>query len=124
MFLLFHAPRRRLGPLRQSGTGDGRFCRMSPKNVTICKQDFGGPVGFRIAVRHPEWVRALIIQNANAYQEGIAPQSWRRSRRAPQAARATDVGCEALQPAWPVSDTHANDLNVRSRGVATCEEFP
>ena len=34
-------------------------------------QDYGGPVGFRIAVAHPERVRALVIQNANAYKEGL-----------------------------------------------------
>jgi pimeloyl-ACP methyl ester carboxylesterase len=34
-------------------------------------QDFGGPVGFRLATRHPERESALIIQNANAYDEGI-----------------------------------------------------
>lgn len=41
---------------------------------TIYMQDFGGPVGFRMAVKHPEWVKGLIIQNANAYLEGIAPE--------------------------------------------------
>src|SRR5689334_1025656 len=34
-------------------------------------QDYGGPVGFRIMTAHPERVRALVIQNANAYQEGL-----------------------------------------------------
>ena len=34
-------------------------------------QDFGGPVGFRLAVRHPERITALIVQNANAYEEGV-----------------------------------------------------
>jgi pimeloyl-ACP methyl ester carboxylesterase len=34
--------------------------------------DFGGPVGFRLAVRHPEWVAGMIIQNANAYEEGLS----------------------------------------------------
>jgi pimeloyl-ACP methyl ester carboxylesterase len=34
-------------------------------------QDYGGPVGFRIMVAHPERVRALVIQNANAYEEGL-----------------------------------------------------
>ena len=33
--------------------------------------DYGGPVGFRLAVRHPERVQALIVQNANAYLEGL-----------------------------------------------------
>jgi pimeloyl-ACP methyl ester carboxylesterase len=35
-------------------------------------QDFGGPVGFRLATRRPQQVRALTIQNANAYDEGIS----------------------------------------------------
>lgn len=35
--------------------------------------DFGGPVGFRIATRHPEWIAGLVIQNANAYTEGLSP---------------------------------------------------
>jgi len=35
-------------------------------------QDFGGPVGFRIAASHPEQITALIIQNANAYEEGLS----------------------------------------------------
>jgi pimeloyl-ACP methyl ester carboxylesterase len=34
-------------------------------------QDYGGPVGFRIALTHPERVQALIIQNANSYKEGL-----------------------------------------------------
>jgi pimeloyl-ACP methyl ester carboxylesterase len=34
-------------------------------------QDYGGPVGFRIASRRPKLIRALIIQNANAYNEGL-----------------------------------------------------
>ncbi|TMR22351.1 alpha/beta hydrolase [Nonomuraea turkmeniaca] len=34
--------------------------------------DFGGPVGFRVATRHPEWIAALIVQNANAYDEGLS----------------------------------------------------
>ena len=33
--------------------------------------DYGGPIGFRIMAAHPERVQALIIQNANVYQEGL-----------------------------------------------------
>lgn len=44
------------------------------KSFVVYMQDFGGPVGFRMAVKHPEWVSGLIIQNANAYREGIAPE--------------------------------------------------
>jgi pimeloyl-ACP methyl ester carboxylesterase len=37
-------------------------------------QDFGGPVGFRLAARRPERVRALLLQNANAYEAGMSAQ--------------------------------------------------
>lgn len=33
--------------------------------------DYGAPVGFRIALKHPEKVESLIIQNGNAYDEGL-----------------------------------------------------
>jgi pimeloyl-ACP methyl ester carboxylesterase len=39
---------------------------------SLYMQDFGGPVGFRVAARRPERVRALIIQNANACDEGVS----------------------------------------------------
>ena len=42
-------------------------------NFTVYVQDYGAPVGFRIAVKHPDWVRGLIIQNGNAYEEGFGP---------------------------------------------------
>jgi pimeloyl-ACP methyl ester carboxylesterase len=35
--------------------------------------DFGSPVGFRLATRHPERVEALVLQNGNAYEEGLGP---------------------------------------------------
>ncbi len=34
-------------------------------------QDYGGPIGFRIAVKQPDWIQALVIQNTNAYEEGL-----------------------------------------------------
>jgi len=38
---------------------------------SVYMQDFGAPVGFRIVARHPDKVRSLIIQNANAYLDGL-----------------------------------------------------
>ena len=35
--------------------------------------DFGAPVGFRLADRHPEWITGLVVQNGNAYEEGLSP---------------------------------------------------
>jgi pimeloyl-ACP methyl ester carboxylesterase len=38
---------------------------------SLYMMDYGAPVGFRIAVKHPERVESLIIQNGNAYEEGL-----------------------------------------------------
>ncbi len=35
--------------------------------------DFGAPVGYRIATRHPDWIRGVIAQNGNAYDAGLGP---------------------------------------------------
>ncbi|WP_390881473.1 alpha/beta fold hydrolase [Thalassoroseus pseudoceratinae] len=42
----------------------------------IYLMDYGAPVGFRLAVRHPERVTSLIIQNGNAYDEGLDNEFW------------------------------------------------
>lgn len=41
------------------------------KNFHLFVQDYGSPVGFRIASKRPELVKSLVIQNANAYEEGF-----------------------------------------------------
>ena len=38
--------------------------------------DYGAPIGFRIAAAHPERIETLIIQNGNAYDEGIDNIFW------------------------------------------------
>ena len=43
------------------------------KKFSIYVQDYGAPVGFRIASRHPEAIEGMIVQNGNAYMEGISP---------------------------------------------------
>lgn len=40
---------------------------------TLYLQDYGGPVGFRLAIAHPERLQALIVQNAVAHEEGLGP---------------------------------------------------
>ncbi|MFC4029863.1 alpha/beta fold hydrolase [Streptomyces polygonati] len=37
--------------------------------------DYGAPVGFRIATRHPERITAIVTQNGNAYEEGLS-EGW------------------------------------------------
>ncbi|KAB7644398.1 alpha/beta fold hydrolase [Polymorphobacter fuscus] len=38
--------------------------------------DYGAPVGYRLALKHPERVQSLIVQNGNAYVEGIDNDFW------------------------------------------------
>ena len=41
------------------------------QKYSLYLMDYGAPVGFRLATRHPERVESLIIQNGNAYDEGL-----------------------------------------------------
>jgi pimeloyl-ACP methyl ester carboxylesterase len=43
-------------------------------SYVLYMHDFGGPVGFRLATAQPDRVRGIIIQNANAYDEGVSPK--------------------------------------------------
>jgi len=46
---------------------------------TLYVQDYGGPVGFRMAVAHPDRIVGLIVQNAVAHNEGLGP-IWKPRR--------------------------------------------
>jgi pimeloyl-ACP methyl ester carboxylesterase len=61
--------------------------------------DFGSPVGFRIATRHPERVEGLVLQNGNAYRAGLGP------------------GMQALEPYWKDRTAHEPAI----RGFLTLE---
>ena len=56
-------------------------------HYTLYMQDYGGPVGFRMALAHPDRVDALIVQDAVAHNEGLGA-NW-VTRRAFWADRAT-----------------------------------
>ncbi|MCX6614338.1 MAG: alpha/beta hydrolase [Acidobacteria bacterium] len=43
------------------------------KKYSIYVQDYGSPVGFRLFMKHPERIQAIISQNGNAYAEGLSP---------------------------------------------------
>ena len=61
---------------------------MGLSHYTLYLQDYGGPVGFRMALEHPERVEAIIVQNAVAHNEGLGA-IW-NPRRAFWADRATN----------------------------------
>jgi len=41
------------------------------ERYSLYVMDYGAPVGYRLAVKHPEKIEALIVQNGNAYEEGL-----------------------------------------------------
>jgi pimeloyl-ACP methyl ester carboxylesterase len=49
-------------------------------NYVLFMQDYGGPVGFRMALSRPECVRAIIIQNAVSHEQGLSPL-WEARRK-------------------------------------------
>jgi pimeloyl-ACP methyl ester carboxylesterase len=49
------------------------FGALGLKKFSIYVQDYGAPVGFRIAARHPDAIEGIVVQNGNAYVEGIGP---------------------------------------------------
>ena len=54
--------------------------RLGLERYALYMQDFGGPVGFRVASHRPERVSALIVQNANAYEAGLPESFWAPAR--------------------------------------------
>lgn len=51
--------------------------QLKVESYVLYVQDYGAPIGYRIATAHPERVRGFILQNGNAYEEGIAGDFWK-----------------------------------------------
>jgi pimeloyl-ACP methyl ester carboxylesterase len=47
--------------------------RIGVQDAIYYVQDYGGPIGWRLATARPAAVRGLVVQNANAYMEGLTP---------------------------------------------------
>ena len=50
---------------------DGLLNQLGATRYALYVMDYGAPVGYRLALKHPERVSALIVQNGNAYEEGL-----------------------------------------------------
>ncbi len=50
---------------------EGFLEELDIKKFSVYLMDYGAPVGYRIATKYPDRVQALIVQNGNAYEEGI-----------------------------------------------------
>ena len=56
---------------RTAALVDGLMGQLGANRYAMYVMDYGAPVGFRLALKHPERVGALIVQNGNAYDEGL-----------------------------------------------------
>lgn len=54
--------------------------KVGARKYTMYVMDYGAPVGFRLAARHPDRVQGLIVQNGNAYEEGLR-EFWEPLRK-------------------------------------------
>jgi pimeloyl-ACP methyl ester carboxylesterase len=54
--------------------------KLGIESYVLFMQDYGGPVGFRMALARPERVRAIIIQNAVSHEQGLSPL-WEARRK-------------------------------------------
>ena len=50
---------------------DGLLQQFGASRYALYLFDYGAPVGYRLALKHPERVSAMIVQNGNAYEEGL-----------------------------------------------------
>lgn len=58
-----------------AGTLNQFLTELGIERYVLFMQDYGGPVGFRLAHLRPEKIQAIIVQNANAYEEGLG-EKW------------------------------------------------
>jgi pimeloyl-ACP methyl ester carboxylesterase len=50
------------------------------KSFFVYVQDYGAPIGYRIASAHPERIQGIVVQNGNAYVEGLPDPYWKPIR--------------------------------------------
>lgn len=78
--------------------------------------DYGAPIGFRIAAKHPERIQALVVQNGNAYEEGLDNDFWKPFR--PFWKDKTESNAAPLKPLFELDATkwqyHTGVRNVES----------
>lgn len=80
---------------------------------TVYMQDYGGPVGLRMALAHPERIEALIVQDAVAHNEGLgANWATRRAFWADRAANESALRTNLLSLATTRTRHVGNDPNL------------
>ncbi|MGA5444936.1 alpha/beta fold hydrolase [Streptomyces griseoincarnatus] len=50
--------------------------QLGVERYAVYVQDYGAPIGWRLALRSPDAITAIVSQNGNAYDEGFVPEFW------------------------------------------------
>ncbi|MEU1147390.1 alpha/beta fold hydrolase [Streptomyces sp. NPDC005863] len=53
------------------------LAQLGVSRYALYVQDYGAPIGWRLALRAPEAITAVITQNGNAYEDGFVPEFWK-----------------------------------------------
>ncbi|SEH81336.1 Pimeloyl-ACP methyl ester carboxylesterase [Mycolicibacterium rutilum] len=56
---------------------EGLLDHLGVARYAIYVQDYGAPIGWRLTLRHPDAITAIITQNGNGYEEGFVEDFWR-----------------------------------------------
>lgn len=59
-----------------ANTIDEFLIQRGVSDYVLMIQDYGAPIGYRIALKHPEKVKGFIVMNGNAYEEGLSLDGW------------------------------------------------
>jgi pimeloyl-ACP methyl ester carboxylesterase len=74
---------------------DALLAKLEVREYAMYAMDYGAPIAYRLALKHPERVKALVIQNGNAYDEGLKA-FWDPFKK--YWADASDANRQALAP--------------------------
>src|ERR1043165_870409 len=55
---------------------EGLLDQLGVTRYAIYVQDYGAPIGWRLTLRHPEAITAIVSQNGNGYDEGFVESFW------------------------------------------------
>ena len=92
------------------------------KRFAVYVFDYGAPTGFRIAVKHPDRITAIISQNGNAYEEGLSEgwnpirAYWQEPSQANRDALRTFLAPETTR--WQYTHGVADETTVAPDGLS------
>lgn len=96
----------------------GLIDQLGVKSYILYMQDFGGPVGFRIFAQRPEAVKGFVIQNTNAYLEGVGEPAkqvflplWEKRTPATEAGARTFLAAGTTQFQYMVGAKNAEAIS-------------